>query len=50
LERGTYLISQQRFFGFRPQWFDGRKVQITDVEKTIAVLRRSQLLDRAKQI
>jgi predicted transcriptional regulator of viral defense system len=29
-------LSQQRFFGFRPQWFDGRKVQITDVEKTIA--------------
>ncbi len=29
-------LSPHRFFGFRPQWFDGQKVQITDVEKTLA--------------
>lgn len=28
-------LSDHRFFGFRPQWFEGHKVQITDVEKTL---------------
>ena len=28
-------LSTHRFFGLRPQWFDGHKVQVTDVEKTL---------------
>lgn len=28
-------LSAHRFFGFHPQWFDGEKVQVTDVEKTL---------------
>ena len=28
-------LSEHRFFGFRPQWFDGHRVQVTDVEKTL---------------
>jgi len=28
-------LSAHRFFGFRPQWFDGHKVPVTDVEKTL---------------